>query len=79
MPSHRPPRLRYTVDQSKQRAEKATARAARLEDLLERVTDTQGDKFTMTVDARASRSARTLVNGWSLSSSSDSKSHHLAS
>jgi N12 class adenine-specific DNA methylase len=46
-------RLRRTVDQSKQRAEKATARAARLEDLMQRVTDTQGDKFTMTVDGQS--------------------------
>ncbi len=45
-------RLRRTFDTATQRAEKAEHRAAELEAVVDRVVDTRGDLFAMTVDGR---------------------------
>ncbi|MGH9244907.1 MAG: hypothetical protein ACRD29_11435 [Acidimicrobiales bacterium] len=44
--------LRRTLDTATHRAEKAEHRAADLEAVIGRVTDTRGDRFTMTVDGQ---------------------------
>lgn len=43
-------RLRRTHDTATTRTERSSARAVQLERVLERVTDTRGDRFAMTVD-----------------------------
>jgi N12 class adenine-specific DNA methylase len=45
-------RLRRTFDTATQRANHCTQRAEQLESVLERVVDTHGDRFSMTVDGR---------------------------
>jgi N12 class adenine-specific DNA methylase len=45
-------RLRRTFDTATQRANRCTQRADQLESVLERVVDTHGDRFRMTVDGR---------------------------
>lgn len=45
-------RLRRTLDTATGRAEKAGRRAADLEEVIGRVTDTRGDRFAMTIDGR---------------------------
>jgi outer membrane murein-binding lipoprotein Lpp len=45
-------RLRRTFDTATQRANRCTQRADQLESVLERVVDTHGDRFAMTVDGR---------------------------
>lgn len=45
-------RLRRTLDTATGRAEKAGRRAADLEEVVGRVTDTRGDRFAMTIDGR---------------------------
>ncbi|MGH9243962.1 MAG: methyltransferase domain-containing protein [Acidimicrobiales bacterium] len=45
-------RLRRTLDTATHRAEKAEHRAADLEAVIGKVTDTRGDRFTMTVDGQ---------------------------
>jgi N12 class adenine-specific DNA methylase len=46
-------RLRRTLDSATRRAENAEHRAADLEAVMGRVTDTRGDQFTMTIDGQA--------------------------
>ena len=46
-------RLRRTLDTATHRAEKAEHRAAELDAVICRVTDTRGDRFAMTVDGHA--------------------------
>lgn len=45
-------RLRRTLDGATHRAEKAEHRAADLDAVIERVTDTRGDRFTMALDGQ---------------------------
>ena len=45
-------RLRRLVDDARYKAHAATERAERLTDITARVTDTRGDRFTMTIDGR---------------------------
>ena len=45
-------RLRLLLDNARYQAQIATERADRLTDVTARVTDTRGDRFTMTIDGR---------------------------
>lgn len=44
--------LRYVLDKARRQAESDSAAADRFSQVLERVTDTRGDRFTMTIDGR---------------------------
>ena len=52
-------RLRRTFDTATHRAERAEQRATDLDAVIGRVTDTRGDRFTMTMTAHRTRSAST--------------------